>query len=334
MRNHIDALLEGEALDHTAATELLLDMTSLDLDAAQAGAALAAMRVRGETSEEIRAFAEGLQERAVDPEIDVSTEALDIVGTGGDGSHSLNLSTGAALLAAAAGQPVIKHGNRSVSSSCGSFDVLVELGLSLPWEPETARKTLAETGFTFLFAPAYHPSMKAIAPVRRSLAARTIFNVVGPLANPARVGYLVVGAFSEEMAATMAQTLSGMKIRRAFVVHGSNGWDEPTPVGPYTLHDVTPGSVETSVEDPAVLGFDRCREDDLAGADPAHNASALRAVFAGEESPHRDALILGASLGLRVTGMPHSDALAACVGALDDGRAADLITALAESGRP
>lgn len=332
MRALIEDLLDGATLGHSAATELLDSMTDLDVDQALAGAALAAMRVRGETPEEIRAFAEGLQQKAIDPEIEGADKALDIVGTGGDGSHSLNLSTGAALLAAAAGQPVIKHGNRSVSSSSGSFDVLVELGLSLPWEADMARRRFGETGFAYLYAPSYHPSMKAIAPVRRSLAARTIFNVVGPLANPARVGYLVVGAFGEEMAATMAQTLSRMDIRRAFVVHGSNGWDEPTPVGPYTLHDVTPGSVVTSVEDPTALGFERCNEQELAGAGPAHNAAALRAVFEGERGPHRDALLLGASLGIRVTGVSHTEALRRCVETLDEGGAAALLGALTQDG--
>jgi anthranilate phosphoribosyltransferase len=253
---------------------------------------------------------------------------VDVVGTGGDSSGSFNLSTGAALLAAAAGAEVVKHGNRSVSSRSGSFDVLAALGLDVPWDAARAAHIFEQTGFTYLFAPSFHPAMKAVAPVRQAMGARTIFNLVGPLANPARAPHLVVGVFSADAARMMADTLSGMDITRAFVIHGEPGWDEPTPVGPYLLFDVMPGQVDETVEDPADWGIDRCAPRDLIGGDAEVNAAAIRSVFSGEMGPHRDALVLGASLALRVTGSGGEESLQRVSAALDDGSAADLLTRL------
>ena len=329
MRHIVGKILDGEVLNDEESAELVTYLTGAELDPALAAAALAGLRTRGETADEVRVFATSLQEQALRPDIEDTSQVVDVVGTGGDSSGSLNLSTGAALLAAAAGALVVKHGNRSVSSRSGSFDVLTSLGLDVPWDPARAGQVFAATGFTYLFAPTFHPAMKAVAPVRQSMGARTIFNLVGPLANPARAPYLVVGAFSENAARMMAETLSGMGIRRAFVVHGEPGWDEPTPVGPYHLFDVTPGSVEPGIEDPADFGITRCEPDDLIGGDPAENAGAIRRVFAGETGPHRDALVLGASLALRVTGTPSEQALSMAANAIDDGSAASLLTRLA-----
>lgn len=330
MKALISKLVAGQDLTESEAGELLADLTSADLDPAQAAGALIALRTKGEAPEEIRGIALGLRERAVRPDIPADHRAVDVVGTGGDGSGSLNLSTGAALLAAASGVPVVKHGNRAVSSTSGSADVLAALGVDIPLGPDRAGEVLRRTGFTFLFAPAYHPAMKAVAPVRRALGVRTIFNIAGPLANPAAPPYGVIGAFSPEMATTMAETLSGMPIERAFVVHGDPGWDEVTPVGPYRILDVTPGSVRTSVEDPANYGFARCEPESLRGGDADHNASRIRAVFAGESSAHRDALLLGAALAHRVTGSTMDEGLEAAMAALDDGRALRLLEELDE----
>lgn len=328
MKELIAKILDGDHLNEDEAGRLLTDLTSDDLDQAMAAAALAGMRTRGETAEEMRAFARGLQDIAVSPTIKDVSRAVDVVGTGGDSSGSLNLSTGAALLAAAAGAEVIKHGNRSVSSRSGSFDVLGALGLDVPWDAERSGEVFEETGFTYLFAPTFHPSMRAIAPVRQSMGTRTIFNLVGPLANPARAPYLVVGAFSPECAEMMAETLSGMDITRAFVIHGEPGWDEPTPVGPYLMFDVTPGSVQRVIEDPADFGFERCEPSELVGADAEHNANAIRQVFAGQRGPHRDALVLGASLALRIRGVSIDEALGTASTAIDDGAAAELLDRL------
>ena len=337
MREILEKLLSGGDLGEAEASALLGDLTDPDLDPVQAAGALAGLRAKGETPDELRAFVLGLRRLALDPGIPEGVPAVDVVGTGGDGSHSLNLSTGAALLTAAAGQPVIKHGNRSISSRSGSFDVLVALGLGVPWGREEASRAFAETGFTYLFAPAYHPAMKSVAPVRRALGVRTIFNLAGPLANPASPPFHVVGAFSPASARMLAETLAGMPMERAYVVHGEPGWDEPTPVGPYLLFEVTPGRVEERVEDPAEFGLERCLPADLAGGEPEHNAAALRRVLEGERSAHRDALVLGASLALRVTGRAADPAegLALAAAVIDDGRALDLVERLrAMSGEP
>jgi len=326
---YLDKLAEGQDLTEPEARGLLDTMTDPELDQVQASAALTALRMKGETADEVRGFALRLRELAIRPDTPVAAQAVDIVGTGGDGSGSLNLSTGAALLAAAAGVPVIKHGNRSISSKSGSADVLESLGLSIPLGPGPAGELFDRTGFTFLFAPAYHPAMKSIAPVRRSLGLRTIFNIAGPLANPATPPFHVIGAYSLEMAEIMAETLSGMPIQRAYVVHGESGWDEPTPIGPYHLFEVTPGLVRPGVEDPENFGMERCTTDDLAGGDAAHNAAEIARVFAGEVGPHRDALVLGAALALRVAGSEAADSIAAANAALDDGTAQKLLDLLA-----
>lgn len=327
MRQILGKLLNGDVLDEAEAAQLVGYLTTEDLDPVVAGAALAALRTRGETAGEVRAFARGLQNLAVRPDIDAD-DAVDVVGTGGDASGSLNLSTGAALLAAAAGVRVVKHGNRSVSSRSGSFDVLASLGLDVPWAADRAAEIFSKTGFTYLFAPGFHPAMKSVAPVRQAMGARTIFNIVGPLANPARTPHLVVGAFSPEMARVMADTLSGMDIARAFVVHGAPGWDEPTPVGPYLLFDVSPGLVAETLEDPATFGFPRCSPNALVGSDPDYNAAAIRRVFDGERGAHRDALVLGASLALRVTGSGPEEAIERAVETLDQGLAGSFLNRL------
>lgn len=330
MRALLETLLGGQDLTEPEARKLLSHMTDPGVDTALAAAALAALRTKGESADELRGFALGLRDLALRPEIPLDVFAVDVVGTGGDGSGSLNLSTGAALVAAAAGVPVIKHGNRAVSSASGSADVLSALGMAIPWGPEEAARVFTEHGFTFLFAPAYHPAMKSIAPVRTALGVRTIFNLAGPLANPATPPFHVVGAFSLETARMMAATLAGMPIARAFVIHGAPGWDEVTPVGPYHLFDVTPGSVEESREDPLDFGISRCDPGELLGGDADSNARSLRSALDSEEGPHRDALLLGASLALRVAGIASDpdEGLERARQAVDDGRAAALVSRL------
>jgi anthranilate phosphoribosyltransferase len=270
------------------------------------------------------------------PMIEPGLPAVDIVGTGGDKSGSYNISTGAALLTAAAGLPVIKHGNRSVSSKAGSADVLEALGLKLPFDEAQAAACLAATNFTFLFAPHYHPAMKAIGPVRAAMGVRTVFNILGPLSNPAEPPFHVIGAFNEATARLMAQALSGMPLQRAFVVHGAGGWDEPTPLGPFLLLDVRSGSVRESTRGPADYGMRACTEDALLGADAAYNAAALTRVLRGEEQgAHRDALLLSAALALEVSGRAAgpTDAVQQAAAAIDDGRASSLLAKLAAFSR-
>ena len=299
----LERVLAGENLSEAEASWILRSMADDQLPAAVSGGLLIALRAKGEASSEIRGFAQAMRELARHPDIPQDGPYVDIVGTGGDGSGSLNLSTGSALLAAACGLEVVKHGNRSISSRSGSADALEALGLPIPLDEVQAGAALKEIGFTFLFAPHYHPAMKHIGPVRGALGVRTVFNILGPLANPASPPYNVIGAFSEEMAELMAQTLSGMSAERSFVIHGAPAWDEATPVGPFLCFDVRPGVVQRSVRDPADLGMERCSVADLEGGEPAENSARLVAALNGEDSlAHREALALGAALALEVTG--------------------------------
>ena len=332
----LEQLLLGQDIGESGAARTLVALTQPDCPPALAGAVLAALRSKGETADEIRGMAAAMRSLARRPELPAIEGLTDVVGTGGDGSGSLNLSTGTALLAAACGVPIIKHGNRSISSKSGSADVLEALGMPLPLDEHQAANYLQRFGFSFLFAPYYHPAMKSVAPVRSSMGVRTVFNILGPLTNPAAPPYHLIGAFSAEMAELMAQSLSGTDLSRAFVVHGDPGWDEATPVGPFLLFDVTPGQVARTVRDPAEWGLPRCSADDLAGGDATGNAARIRAVFEGEEhGAHRDALVLGAALVLeltgRSTGPPESAEEVAAT--LDQGAAARLLDGLPRLGR-
>jgi len=331
-RDLLDRLLERRDLTQPEAEELLVILMDPATSSAMAGAILAAMRSKGVVADEVRGFAQAMRRLARRPSIPAGLPAVDVVGTGGDCSGSLNISTGTALLIAACGVPVVKHGNRSISSRAGSADVLEALGLALPLDEERAGRCLAACNFTFLFAPHYHPATKAVAAVRAALGVRTIFNILGPLTNPAEPPYHLIGAFSLEVAELIARTLAGMPMERAFVVHGAQGWDEPTPVGPFTLFDVRPGSIERQTRTPEDYGLRRCEPAGLAGGDAQYNARALRAVLTGEDrGPHRDCLLLGAALALEATGEASQprEAIERAAGAIDSGAAARVLTTLA-----
>jgi len=321
----LDQLLNGNALSETVSADLMRDLAGGDIEAALAGALLAALRAKGETADEIRGFATAMRELALHPAIPDGAPTVDTVGTGGDGSGSLNLSTGTGLLAAAAGARVVKHGNRSVSSKSGSADLLECLGMPMPLDEQQSIDCLNALNFTFLFAPAYHPAMKAIMPVRGALGVRTVFNLLGPLTNPAAPPYQLIGAFSPEAARLMADTLSGMPIERAFVVHGEPGWDEASPAGDFILYDVRPGSVVNTSRTPEDYGVERCAPEALGGADAAHNAKELERVMNGEDKgAHRDALLMGTSLVLEVVGIASDlkEGVAMAADAIDSGKSA------------
>jgi len=341
MRSVLDRLLDGVHLSEIEAERLLSALTDAELAPAMAGAVLAALRAKGVTAAELRGFARRMRSLARRPDLPAAADAIDIVGTGGDRSGSLNLSTGAALLAAACGVPVFKHGNRSISSRAGSADVLQALGLPMPLDEAAAGRCFAAVGFTFLYAPFYHAATRSIAQVRATLGVRTVFNVLGPLSNPAAPPFLVVGAYDLSIAQLMAQALHGTHVTRAFVIHGAEDWDEPTPVGPFTLFDVGPAGVKREQRDPADYGLPRGVPGDLAGGDASHNASQIRRVFAGAAAPgavapgaqrdaHRDALLLGAALALEVTGRESAPrvALARAAQAIDSGAARQLLARL------
>ncbi|MCZ6560641.1 MAG: anthranilate phosphoribosyltransferase [Gammaproteobacteria bacterium] len=332
MKSDLPALLEllisGKDLSEQQAEAILQAMAREELSDALAGAILTALRVKGETGAEIRGFARGMRNMALRPSIAERSKLVDCVGTGGDGSGSLNLSTGSALLAAASGARVAKHGNRAMSSKSGSADVLEALGFELPVDGHAVAACLDATGFTFMFAPRFHAATKSVMAVRKSLGVRTVFNLLGPLVNPLSPPYMVVGAYSLAAARLMAEALSGMNIERVFVIHGEPGWDEATPIGPFVRLEVTPAKISERVIDPLDLGFARCQSQDLAGGTAAENADALRAVLTGaEQGAHRDALVLGAGLVLEVCGRAQSltDGMKAASHALENGSAGRLL---------
>jgi anthranilate phosphoribosyltransferase len=334
-REALEQLLSGKSLTEEEAAALLRALTGNDMPPALAGAFLAALRAKGVTAHELRGFARAMRALARRPAIPPAPRAIDIVGTGGDASGSFNLSTGAALLTAACGGDVVKHGNRSVSSKSGSADVLEQLGLKLPLDEAAAGACLAATKFTFLFAPHYHPAMKAVGPIRQAMGVRTVFNILGPLTNPAAPLFQLTGAFNLPTAQLMAEALSGLPIERAFVVHGAEGWDEPTPLGPFTVLDVRPGQVKAEIRSPSDYGLDLCGATDLAGGDAASNARALRAVLNGEDKgAHRDALLLGTALALEIVGKVDSprDGVAMARQAIDGGAARRTLESLAAFG--
>jgi anthranilate phosphoribosyltransferase len=302
-RTTLDHLLQRRDLSEVEAGVLLRSLTTSELDAAMAGALLAALRAKGVTAAEVRGFANAMRSLARQPALPIGLDAIDIVGTGGDASGSLNLSTGAALLAAACGLPVVKHGNRSISSRSGSADLIEALGFTLPLDETQAAECFAATGFTFLFAPYFHPAMKALAPIRAALGIRTVFNLLGPLTNPAAPRFRLIGAYDAATAELMAGTLAGMEIERAWVVHGAAGWDEATPVGPFLAFDVTHDGIRRCEIDPREFKLAPCALGELAGGDAAANLAALLEVFeGGDRGAHCAALTLQCGLALFIAG--------------------------------
>ena len=298
----LQRLLDGHDLGRDETREVMGEIMRGEATPAQIGAFLVALRGKGETPDEIAGCAEAMRAHvlAVTPR---RQDLVDTAGTGGDGAHTINISTAAALVAAAAGAAVAKHGNRAVSSACGSADVLEALGFTLEQEPARIARSIDELGFGFLFAPSHHPAMRHAAPVRKELATRTVFNVLGPLTNPAGARAQVVGVYSQPLVRTIAEVLARLGARRAFVVHGAGGIDELSPAGPNLVGEVVDGSVREWELDPlAELGLPRCTVDELRGGTPAENASAIRDVFAGADDGRRSAVLLNAAGAIAAAG--------------------------------
>jgi anthranilate phosphoribosyltransferase len=300
-------LLDGRELTREQARGAMATIMAGDATPAQIGGFLVALRVKGETVDEIAGFAEAIREHVlpVRPQRD---DLVDTAGTGGDGASTINISTAAALVAAAAGAAVAKHGNRAVSSASGSADVLEALGFELEAPPERIARSIDELGFGFLYAPTHHPGFRHAAPVRRELATRTVFNVLGPLTNPAGARAQIVGVYSPDLVWTIAQVLARLGARRAFVVHGAGGIDELSPAGPNLVCEVTEGRVVEREIDPQALGIAACDPDELRGGTAAENAAAVRAVFDGSDhSARRSAILLNAAGAIAAAG--HADDL-------------------------
>jgi anthranilate phosphoribosyltransferase len=323
-------LLEGRALSREQAREVMDEIMRGEATQAQIGGFLVALRLKGETADEIAGCAEAMRDHVL-PVRPKRDDLVDTAGTGGDGASTINISTAAAIVAAAAGAGVAKHGNRAVSSASGSADVLEALGFQLEQTPERIAQSIDDLGFGFMFAPAHHPAMRHAAPVRRELAARTVFNVLGPLTNPAGARAQVIGVYSPSLVRTLAEVLAQLGARRAFVVHGAHGIDELSPTGPNDVCEVVDGEVRERVIDPIDLGIPRCDPAELRGGSPAENADAIREVFAGADGGRRDAILLNAAGAIAASG--HAEDLRAGLEqarlAVDSGAAAERLDQLA-----
>ncbi|HEY2355420.1 MAG TPA: anthranilate phosphoribosyltransferase [Gaiellaceae bacterium] len=334
IQSAIQRLLDGHDLSRDEARATMGEIMGGEATPAQIAGFLVALRAKGETADEIAGCAEAMREHVlrVHP---TRTDIVDVVGTGGDGANTYNISTAAALVTAAAGAGVAKHGNRAASSETGSADVLEALGFQLELPPEKIERSIDELGFGFLFAQAHHPAMRHAAPVRRELATRTVFNVLGPLTNPAGARSLVLGVYSPELARTLAAALVQLEAKRAYVVHGAGGIDELSPCGPNLVCEVHSGQITEYELDPLDLGIPRCSPSDLRGGDAATNAAALREVLGGAEGGHRSAVLLNAAGGVAAVSEADDirEGLEHAREALDSGAAAARLDELVEFSR-
>jgi anthranilate phosphoribosyltransferase len=289
----IENLCEGKDLSEDEAFEAMEAL--LDASENQIAAFLVLLRAKGETSSEMAGLARAMQSRAV--QVNAGDDVLDIVGTGGDSAGTVNISTGSCVLAAAAGAKVAKHGSRSVSSLCGSADVLEALGVAVEIGPEAIEKCVKEVGMGFMFAPRFHPAMAKVSPVRKSLKVRTAFNLLGPMLNPAHSKYALVGVYSTDIQRLMADSFMRLGMKKALIVH-SMGLDELTPCGPADVMEVSKDGVKTYTFEPSKVGIKKCELKDLAGGDAKLNAKILREALGGETGPVAETLILNAGVAM------------------------------------
>lgn len=341
----------GQSLNREEARAVMADVLAGKCTDAQIAALLIALRMNGETVEEIVGFAEAIRAAAAPLPIDrASSDAIavtgtgrdalaeasneesliDTSGTGGDASGTFNISTATALVTAGAGVRVAKHGNRSISSKCGSADVVEALGINIQLTPERAAQCLREVGICFLYAPNLHPAMKQVQGVRRELRMRTMFNLLGPLTNPARANGQVVGVYSLDLVEKLAEALSMLGLRRALVVHGLDGLDEITVTGKTRVAEAREGSVRSYEIEPEEFGMNRANLQEISGGDANENAAIIRAILAGEKSPRRDIVILNAAAALVAAGRADHIAGAIPIAAksIDSGAAAAKLKAL------
>ncbi len=299
----IGRVATGAALTREEAASAFDRMMSGEATPAQMGALLMGLRVRGETVEEITGAVTTMRAKML--RVDAPANAIDVVGTGGDASGSYNISTCAAFIVAGAGVPVAKHGNRALSSRSGAADVLSALGVTIDLTPEAIARCIREAGIGFMFAPAHHPAMKHVGPTRVELGTRTIFNLLGPLSNPAGVKRQMVGVFSRQWVEPLAYVLRNLGFERAFVVHGSDGLDEITTSGPTAVAALEDGAVRTFEIMPEDVGLPRVKPEALRGGDAQDNAAALLEVLRCKRSPFRDVALLNAAAALVVAGAAH-----------------------------
>jgi len=342
IKEAIAKLVERQDLSEAEMIAVMNQVMGGEATPAQIGSFITALRMKGETIPEIvgaakvmRAHATPIQVGGVididRDEINVDRETiLDTCGTGGSGTKSFNISTTVAIAVAACGAKVAKHGNRSISSACGSADVLEKLGVNLNISPEQVARCVNEVGVGFLFAPALHGAMKHAIGPRREIGIRTIFNILGPLTNPAGADRQVLGVFREDLVEPLAKVLLSLGCRRGFVVHGSDGMDEITLTGPTLVAAISGGAVELQTIEPEQFGFERCPLSDLQGGNAEQNATIVKAILAGETGPKRDVVVLNGAYALVAAGLAGNvdEGIEKVQAVLDDGQAKDTLDAL------
>ncbi|KRB20047.1 MULTISPECIES: anthranilate phosphoribosyltransferase [Mesorhizobium] len=329
LKTHIAKVAGGNALSFEEAREAFDIIMSGDATPGQIGGFLMALRVRGETVSEISGAVATMRAKML--RVEAPAGAIDIVGTGGDNSHSVNISTASAFVIAGSGVPVAKHGNRGLSSLTGAADVLIALGLKIDISPETIGGCIRETGLGFMFAPAHHPAMKHVGPTRVELGTRTIFNLLGPLSNPAGVVRQMVGVFLPEWILPIAETLKALGTEHAWVVHG-DGYDEITTTGETQVAELIGGEIRSFTLTPEEFGLKRHTKDELRGGDAAYNAKALRDMLGGAAGAYRDTVLMNAGAGLVIAGKATTlgDGIALAAQAIDSGRALQVLDRLVE----
>lgn len=308
IKEAIEKIVDKQDLSYDEAYTVMNEIMNGETSQTQNAAFLAALSTkstRAETIDEISGCAAAMRAHAT-PVEHPGMEVLDIVGTGGDGAHSFNISTTAAMVIAAAGVKVAKHGNRAASSSCGTADCLEALGVNISLEPEQCTKLLNDVGICFLFAQKYHTSMKYVGSIRRELGFRTVFNILGPLTNPAKPSMMLLGVYDGYLVEPIAKVLSALGVQRGLVVYGQDKLDEISLSAPTTVCEVKDGYYRSSVIKPEDFGFVRCRKEDLLGGAPVDNAKITRAILAGEQGPRRDAVLLNAGAALFIAGKADS----------------------------
>jgi anthranilate phosphoribosyltransferase len=333
----LTTLLAGDDLSGEEAGAAVTAILTDEATSAQIAAFLIALRAKGETADELAAMLDVVLGAAsiVPLTNEERAAAVDIVGTGGDGSHSINVSTMAAIVTAGAGVPVCKHGNRSASSRCGAADVLELLGVAIEQSPDGVAASLRTTGRGFCFAPMFHPAFRFAGPTRREMGVPTAFNLLGPMANPGRIRRQLIGVADARFAPAMVGALRRQGLSHAWVVHG-DGFDEITTTGPTRVLALADGEISEFVIDPGALGLAPAVPADLAGGEPAENADAIRRVLAGETGPHRDIVLLNAAAALVLAERAPdlTTGLGIAAGAIDDGSAAGVLDGLVGAGRP
>lgn len=332
----IARVLSGEELDAATIATAVEVILQGDASPAQIAGFLVALRGRGETSSELSAMLDVVLTHGVEVPLNESQRslAIDVVGTGGDGSHSINVSTMAAIVAAGAGTPVCKHGNRSASSSCGTADVLEELGVNIGATADTVARCVTEAGIGFCFAPTFHPAFRFAGPPRREIGIPTAFNLLGPMANPGRVQRQVIGVADPSRAELVLGTLRQRGAKHVWVVHG-NGLDELSTTGPSIVHELIDDTINTFTIDAAEFGLAPASQDDLTGGGPAENAEVVRNVLSGALGAHRDIVVFNAAAALVVAGNAtgFGDAIQLANDSIDNGSASAALDALVVASR-